>query len=559
VVTDSVHDPDENIGRVLAYHQLSKHHLHRYASSPGQLDWANQPDPFRTFADSPTVALPLLADALHISYADLTTRGAVAPRRLDVNAVAVLFELALGLSAWKEYGGSRWALRCNPSSGNLHPTEGYAVLPPLPGIEAGVFHYVSRDHTLEQRRAFNGDESARLAAILPPQSFLIGLSSVYWREAWKYGVRAFRYCQHDVGHALAAIRYAAAALGWSARLLDHLGDDAVSAWLGLDCGGFTRIDPLDREHPDALVLVGPPVPPVALPGLMALGSGVWLGSANRLSSDHVHWEAIDEATAATWQPATGRELLPTPLPPLPPLPPTPTVLAAALIRQRRSCLSLDGRTSLDTMAFYRMLDCLLPRPEAAPWDLLPWQPLVHAAVFIHRVRGLEPGLYLFERSPTAHDALKAACVSTFQWQRPNGCPEHLAFYFLSAGDYRAEARTISCHQDIAADGAFSLGMVAAFGETIHQRGPWWYRRLFWEAGVLGQVLYLEAEAAGVRGTGIGCYFDDSCHKVLGLTGDAWQDLYHFTVGGSVEDKRLRTLEPYSHLTGLSLPKMSSGH
>ena len=40
---------------------------------------------------------------------------------------AVLFELALGLSAWKEYGGSRWALRCNPSSGNLHPTEAYVV------------------------------------------------------------------------------------------------------------------------------------------------------------------------------------------------------------------------------------------------------------------------------------------------------------------------------------------------------------------------------------------------------------------------------------------------
>jgi hypothetical protein len=27
--------------------------------------------------------------------------------------------------------------------------------------------------------------------------------------------------------------------------------------------------------------------------------------------------------------------------------------------------------------------------------------------------------------------------------------------------------------------------------------------------VLGQLLYLEAEAAGVRATGIGCYFDDA--------------------------------------------------
>src|SRR5437660_758605 len=82
-----------------------------------------------------------------------------------------------------------------------------------------TYHYVSRDHALECRRAFTGGEAAGLAEALPPGSFLVGLSSIHWREAWKYGVRAFRYCQHDVGHALAAGRYAAASLGWSARLL----------------------------------------------------------------------------------------------------------------------------------------------------------------------------------------------------------------------------------------------------------------------------------------------------------------------------------------------------
>ena len=84
---------------------------------------------------------------------------------------------------------------------------------------------------------------------------------------------------------------------------------------------------------------------------------------------------------------------------------------------------------------------------------------------------------------------------------------------------------------------------------MRRRGAWWYRRLFWEAGALGQVLYLEAEAAGVRGTGIGCYFDDACHQALGLAGDDWQSLYHFTVGGPVEDVRLRTIAPYAHLEG----------
>jgi hypothetical protein len=112
---------------------------------------------------------------------------------------------------------------------------------------------------------------------------------------------------------------------------------------------------------------------------------------------------------------------------------------------------------------------------------------------------------------------------------------------------------VSCHQEIGSDGAFSLGMIADFAAAILGRGPWWYRRLFWEAGVLGQVLYLEAEAAGLRGTGIGCYFDDPFHELLGLTGAEFQDLYHFTVGGAVEDQRLMTIPPYAHLEPARTP------
>src|SRR5205085_905289 len=144
-------------------------------------------------------------------------------------------------------------VRCNPSSGNLHPTEGYAVLPAVPGLPAGVYHYLSRDHLLERRCTLSDAESRRLAEALPPGAFLVGLSSVHWREAWKYGERAFRYCQHDVGHAVAAVRYAAAALGWSARLLNHLGDDEVATWLGCNrAADYAAVAPDDREHPDAL-------------------------------------------------------------------------------------------------------------------------------------------------------------------------------------------------------------------------------------------------------------------------------------------------------------------
>ena len=75
-------------------------------------------------------------------------------------------------------------------------------------------------------------------------------------------------------------------------------------------------------------------------------------------------------------------------------------------------------------------------------------------------------------------------------------------------------------------------------------GAGFYRRLFWEAGVVRQVLYLEAEEAGSRSTGIGCYFDDPVHEVFGLRSRDWQSLYHFTVGAPLDDARLTTLPAY---------------
>jgi hypothetical protein len=196
---------------------------------------------------------------------------------------------------------------------------------------------------------------------------------------------------------------------------------------------------------------------------------------------------------------------------------------------------------------YTLLDRLLPRPGVPPWDMLAWSPLVHLGLFIHRVDGVPPGLYLFERDPAAGERLRAAVRRPFAWTRPEGTPSHLPFTLLEHRDCRDVARVVSCHQEIAAEGAFSLGMIADFGGLIRERGPWWYRHLFWEAGILGHVLYLEAEAAGVRGTGIGCYFDDAFHDLLGLESDQFQDLYHFTIGGPVDDPRLTTLPPYAHL------------
>jgi hypothetical protein len=150
------------------------------------------------------------------------------------------------------------------------------------------------------------------------------------------------------------------------------------------------------------------------------------------------------------------------------------------------------------------------------------------------------------RDPAEQSALMAGMRPDWLWAPVADCPEHLPLYLLAPLDVREFAAAASCHQDIAADSAFSLAMLARFDDITPERS-WLYRQRFWEAGVLGQVLYLEAEAAGVQGTGIGCYFDDAVHQALGLETKRYQDLYHFTVGTALEDRRLATEPAYAHL------------
>ncbi len=109
---------------VRAYHRRTKHRPGRFAPGPGHLDWANQPDPFRRFAGARFVRLPLVQDPEPAAFNALIWPGAVPPRPVNLDSLGLFLELSLGLTAWKEFQGTRWALRSNPSSGNLHETAG---------------------------------------------------------------------------------------------------------------------------------------------------------------------------------------------------------------------------------------------------------------------------------------------------------------------------------------------------------------------------------------------------------------------------------------------------
>ena len=159
---------------------------------------------------------------------------------------------------------------------------------------------------------------------------------------------------------------------------------------------------------------------------------------------------------------------------------------------------------------------------------------------VHRVEGMEAGLYMLVRSNEHLTSLQQECSDDFLWKQ---CAlEQL--YFLQEGDFRYTSKAISCSQAIASDGAFSLGMVAPLSDELQIHGAHRYKELYWECGMVGQQLYLEATSLNLSGTGIGCFLDDAFHNLLGLKTNRWQSLYHFTVGKGFVDSRIQTRPAY---------------
>lgn len=532
---------------VVAYHEATKHHFHRYAPGPGQLDWATQPDPFRRYHGASLVALggrQVERDGVtaEVAYQDVL-QGRVPPAALDAASLSQFFRDSLALSAWKSFQGSRWSLRVNPSSGNLHPTEGYFVGPAVEGLLSSpcVAHYAPREHGLEVRTTLPAELFAKLQATSPTAVFFVGLTSILWREAWKYGERAYRYCHLDVGHALASLALAGALQGWEVRVLGCVSGRLLDALLGLE-------DPAgaEPERGDCLLAVGPGVGcGAAMPFwtaefAVACKELAWHGIPNVLSRAHRAWPAAERMEAELRSPAVH--------PPRPitvPATAVPDLGPAALrelIHRRRSAVAFTAEGSLPLADFHACLRMTLPSVNPLLRQVLPGAAFVHLLLFVHRVDQLTPGVYLWPRQEGVAARMQSALRSGLRFAEVDGLAPLLQWIPEACGP---AAKALSCHQDIAADGFFSLGMLTEFEAPLREHGAWYYPRLYWECGMVGQVLYLEAERLGLQGTGIGCFFDDAVHDLVGLKTREWQSLYHFTMGQPVVDPRLGSLPAYS--------------
>ena len=506
---------DTNLQTVIHYHETTKHHQHRYAKSLGYMDWSTQPDPFRSYNGAPKTALPLALEHTTPPY-HLLGSDEIPTAPLCKESLSQLMQFSMAIAAHKTNGVQSWAVRCNASSGNLHPTESYLLVPPLLSEHSLLTHYAPKDHSLETLASFE----TQLWESLPQNSFLLILSSIAWREAWKYGERAFRYVQLDVGHAIKSIEVSAAMLGWCITPL-KVDDATIDKLLGV-----RQKERFFEQEDGDIVLLITPQPPQTLPDITPLLDDLpphYNSVANKLSPTMHNWEIIPTIIEAT----KGTLIQ---LPTTPYQPKKPTQESKKVVLERRSIHIMDPELShISQESFFSILQSVL-------WHNCS----INLTIMVHRVEGMESGLYMLVRSNEHLTSLQQECSDDFLWKQ---CAlEQL--YFLQEGDFRYTSKAISCSQAIASDGAFSLGMVAPLSDELQIHGAHRYKELYWECGMVGQQLYLEATSLNLSGTGIGCFLDDAFHNLLGLKTNRWQSLYHFTVGKGFVDSRIQTRPAY---------------
>ena len=515
---------NKNLQMVYTYHNETKHAPTRYARSLGYMDWATQPDPYRTYLNTKQIELPLSFENHTFSYKDIfENKKEIAPFCLE--SISQFFQFSLGLAAVKSYEDQSWALRCNASSGNLQPSESYIIANDITGIEDGLYHYGVKEHTLEQL------STTKKKLDIPKDSFVLGLTSIVWREAWKYGERSWRYTQLDCGHAFKALEISAKILGWNIQII-NTNDKDISSLLGLD--DVSRYVPEETEHSDMLLLVSKDdkTKSVDVKNLRESLQDKYNGKANILSASRHRWDILEDIE----QSVTSSEDIDVNI-----FKSKQTTLRECeykskdIVLKRRSAQVMDkDDTHISKKEFETILSSVVSK-NSSPVNLV---------LFVHDVENLPTGLYILVGDNSKLEDLKVSMKELFLWEKVNCGVDDL--YLLQGGGFKLPAKTISCNQDIAAHGAFSLGMLVEFDHQLTTHGAHRYKELYWNCGAIGQQLYLEATSLHLSATGIGCFLDDILHDLLGITNTKYQSLYHFTIGRGLVDSRLTNEEPYKN-------------
>ncbi len=509
----------------------------------------NKPPLYKSYTGIPLVPLPAGFDPPDCSTLEAVAREAVAgvqdqdgAKSLDLTLLAQLLHLSAGLVHRRVLPlAGEVHYRAAASAGALYPVEVYLVAGDIPGLKAGVYHFspsvsgLTRlregDYRRELVEAAAGDQKTAAAPVT------LVLSAIFWRSAWKYRVRGYRYCYWDAGTILANML--AVAGGGAAP--------PVSLVTGFDDRRVNRLVDIspDREASLCLIPIGtggpqaaaPPLdtPPLAVPVNDGIDSEI---SYPEIVRTHAASCLTSKEEVLAWRSVEGSLIPSSPAETVVPLgqgvvgrrrdietlkadPLGPTIL------QRGSTRRFD-RAAISYSQFAVILDA---STRNLPADFLGRDTvsLLEAYIIVNAVQGLTPGAYFFS-------------------------PLERKLELLKQGDFREEAGHLCFEQALGADAAAVIYFMAPLDRVLERYGNRGYRAAQLEAGIRVGNVYLCAHSLGLGATGM-TFYDDELTEFFSPHAEGKSVMFLAAIGVPHERNRVR---PFRSRVGVLLDSLARG-
>jgi SagB-type dehydrogenase family enzyme len=474
----------------------------RNAMTPHFLDWANVPTQLKTYSGLEVLPLPRNPSLPNRTASDVLLglcKNGSASSISNAADLSTLLALTCTVTARLRQGGGDHPLRSVPSAGALYPTEIYAAFRDLSDVEDGLYHVSPLEHSLRCLRL--GDLLPAVGAVLDlhqrqAPSLVVFLTAIFFRSAWKYRDRSYRYHLLDTGHVLESLTLALHATGRSGIVSLDFDDAGVERLLGLDPRrevALAAVGVFEGTREQAPVKTGPVDLPELPPAVL---------EASRVSGREQDYPAIrtihetgmkrpESAPSSTGSMLDHLDLQSiawTPIASSPSWPEDRSYPDTLFLRRSRRNFSREplGRDTFDCLA-----QCLCEGTQGEPAD----GPGMHTAVatgfLVAQVQGMEDGLHLLD---PVSERIGLVTEGSFTTRMARCCLD------------QAWLAGASVHVLFLVD-------LASLDRTWGARG---YRYAMTAAGRLGHRVYLAATALGLGCCGIGAFYDREVADLLGL-------------------------------------------
>ncbi len=489
----------------LSYHRETSYDRHRMSGH--FLDWQNQPTVFKTYSGKTPVELPRDVRFPRTTLPEVLEKDIEHKKGTWIHSKKDLSRLLLltyTLTATARHPGGDFTYRSAASAGALYPTEIYVALRGFKDLEDGLYYFSIARHGLVLLRP--GDFSGAMGEVTKmshgePSPLVFLFSAIFFRSAWKYRERSYRYHLLDTGHVIENLILASRALDLPLFLSYDFDDRAANQFLGLDasrevCLAVAKVSG-DGSASEANATKVPDLPQE-------------IQQASRVASREVdypliremHWAGLEKAATTTPEMDMSEEMgvRPRQWTKIEPAvtPPETTNFAEAVFGRRSRRNFVQESISADRIS---TLFGSLTWTDSA-FSL--YAGSVCTGFITRGCETMSDGFYLLN-------------------------PRTKAFGLIS-GDVTVEAMASICLDQLwLANGGIQFLFMTNLQALDRTWGGRSYRYAMMTAGRMGERLYLAAESLGLGCCGIGAFYDGEAARILRLNPES-RLLYLVAVG-----------------------------